>query len=566
GVVTPFLSYGRSSMLANCLAIGVVLGIARRQGPVRAHLRVPLRNLAAVLALAAVAVWSRAAWVQVVKADQFAVAPSLSEQADGHIRFEYNPRLLAASSLIPRGTIFDRNGLPLATSAPHLIKTSVESYRSSGIVSARTCAAADPRCYPLGGAGFSVIGDWARQTNWGARNSSYLERDSDARLRGYNDRQRVVEVIDPRTGASQRTIRRDYRELLPLARHRDDPTHPAVAALLNRNRDVRSSIDARLQSRVATVLRDGIENGGHARGAAVVLDVDTGEVLASVSYPWPEMSGGGPAAGASDDATLDRARYGLYPPGSTFKLLVAGAALRSPGSPESSTFQCVRLPGGRVGNFVHGWSRPIRDDQRDSSPHGSVDLHRGLVSSCNAYFAQLALRLGPQPILDAAAVFQIDAARPATAASLRRTLPHAGYGQGDVLASPLKMARMAAAIAARGLVVPVQWFAAPDLTDEHPHRFLSEADALLLGRYMREAVIAGSVRALVANPTPIAGKTGTAQVAGAPSHSWFVGFAPYGGPRQLAFAVIVENAGYGARAAAPVAGSIVTAARELGLF
>ena len=60
------------------------------------------------------------------------------------------------------------------------------------------------------------------------------------------------------------------------------------------------------------------------------------------------------------------------------------------------------------------------------------------------------------------------------------------------------------------------------------------------------------------NATPIAGKTGTAEVDDGRAHSWFVGFAPFGGAHRIAFAVIVENAGYGARAAAPVAGEIVT--------
>ena len=83
---------------------------------------------------------------------------------------------------------------------------------------------------------------------------------------------------------------------------------------------------------------------------------------------------------------------------------------------------------------------------------------------------------------------------------------------------------------------------------------------------MREAVTAGSGKVLASNPTPIAGKTGTAEVARDKSHSWFAGFAPFGGRRKIAFAVLIENAGYGSRAAAPIAGEIVTAARELGLF
>ncbi len=116
GVVTPFLSYGRSSMLANFAAVGIVLGIARRSGAVREHLAVPVRILSGVLAVTALVVAGRAGWVQTVKADSIAAAASLTEQADGAVRFQYNPRLVAAARLIERGTILDRHGLPLATS------------------------------------------------------------------------------------------------------------------------------------------------------------------------------------------------------------------------------------------------------------------------------------------------------------------------------------------------------------------------------------------------------------------------------------------------------------------
>jgi cell division protein FtsI/penicillin-binding protein 2 len=572
GVVTPFLSYGRSSMLANCAAVGVVLAVARRRGPVRAHLRQPLRVLSAVLVVCTVALTSRAAWVQVVRADEFATSSSLSEQADGGYRFEYNPRLIAAARELQRGSIYDRNGLVLATSRPGEMQSVAAAYQKAGIAPEAACSGTDERCYPLGGVTFSLLGDWARQTNWAARNSSYLERDADARLKGFDDRQRVVEVVNPRTGARERTIRRDYRELLPIVRHGVGSARAGVATVVSRPRDLRSSIDARLQIRAARALRTGIERGAHTRGAAVVIDVGSGDVLASVSYPWPEGDTGSRTSSAAREAAdsgplLDRARYGLYPPGSTFKLLLAGAALRSRSPAEATTFACVRLPDGRVGNFVRGWSRPVRDDPMDTSPHGEVDLRRGLVVSCNAYFAQLAMRLGPQPVLDAAALFQIDAARPSTAADLRRTLPHAGYGQGDVLVSPLKMARVSASIAGGGLVLPLQWTAdAAPPSDEPQQRFLSQGDAATLSRYMREAVTGGTGRTLSANATAIAGKTGTAEVDNGRAHSWFTGFAPFGGSRRIAFAVVVENAGYGARAAAPVAAEIVNAARELGLL
>lgn len=562
GVVTPFLSYGRSSMLANCLAVGVVMAVGRRRGPVRLHLVAPVRVLVTVLAMMAIVVGARAAWVQVVKADAIATAPSLSEQRDGRFRFEYNPRLVAAARAIERGSIYDRHGLVLATSRPAELAQIGATFGKAGLSPATACAPGAPRCYPLGGVAFSVLGDWARQVNWGARNSSYVERDSDTRLKGFDDQQRLVDVVHPRSGARARTIRRDYSALLPIVRHGAHSTRPEVALLLGRPRDLHLSIDARLQQRVADALRAGIQRGAHARGAAIVLDVESGEVLASVSYPFPSAS----APDTTGEAWLDRVRYGLYPPGSTFKLLVAAAALRSRPELQTATHLCVRLPGGRVGNSIRRWARPVRDDITDSTPHGIVDLHHGLVVSCNAYFAQLAMQLGPRPLLDAAAMFQIDAARPSTVAALRGTLPHAGYGQGDVLASPLEMARVAAAIAGDGWVRPVRW--TPDAGDvrERDQRFLAEADAQRLARDMREVVTSGTGRTLLGNATPIAGKTGTAEVDGRPSHSWFVGFAPYGGARPVAFAVLVEHAGYGARSAAPIAGAIVDAARDLGLF
>jgi cell division protein FtsW (lipid II flippase) len=571
GVVTPFLSYGRSSMIANCAAIGMVLGITRRTGAVRPHLAAPVRVLGWVLGIGAVAVVGRAAWIQVVRADDVVTAASLGEQADGAMRFQYNPRLVAAARLIDRGTIFDRNHLPLATSRPDEIQDVSARYAAAHVPLHEPCAPSVPRCYPLGGLAFHVLGDATYQTNWAARNSSFLERDEEARLKGFDDRPRTVEVRNPRTGRMERTILRDYHELLPLFRARGHTDNPRVQKFLAKDRDAESTLDARLQLRAASALARRIEAGRFTRGAAVVLDVESGDVLAAVSYPWPAADDLRPREAAAvgsplADRLLDRPRYGLYPPGSTFKLLVAAAALRTPAAPEGP-YMCVRLPDGRVGNYVPGYTRPVRDDPMDTTPHGSVDLRRGLIVSCNAYFAQLALRLGPQPLLDAASLFDIDMSQPATPAALRHTLAQAGYGQGQVLVSPLKMARVAAAIAGQGVVPETKWLAGSAQRTNAP-RLLSADDAALVGRYMREVVVSGTGRTLASNATPIAGKTGTAEVDHGRAHSWFAGFAPYGGPsrRRIAFAVIVENAGYGAKAAAPIAGDLVDAARDLGVI
>jgi cell division protein FtsI/penicillin-binding protein 2 len=188
-----------------------------------------------------------------------------------------------------------------------------------------------------------------------------------------------------------------------------------------------------------------------------------------------------------------------------------------------------------------------------------------MTHSCNAYFAQLALSLGPETLLDTAARLGISvvSSNP-TATHLRATLPQAGYGQGDVLASPLRMARVASAIAADGLLREAR--AEVDAAAGRDEVLLTPEAAQMLGDFMRDAVLTGTGRGLREHPGRIAGKTGTAEVAGQPSHSWFVGFAPHGAAtRRVAFAVLLENAGYGGRTAAPVAGEIVTAAMAAGL-
>ena len=207
--------------------------------------------------------------------------------------------------------------------------------------------------------------------------------------------------------------------------------------------------------------------------------------------------------------------------------------------------------------------RAVRDDVLDRHPHGTIDMHDGMVHSCNAYFAQLALALGPEPLLDTAAMVGISVAPSSSAQRLRATLPQAGYGQGDVVATPLRMATVAAALASDGVLRQ------PRLEASSPaivNALLPPEAARLLAGYMRDAVLSGTGRSLRNHPGRIAGKTGTAEVAGAASHSWFVGFAPYGpATKRVAFAVIVENAGYGSLAAAPVAGEIVSAAASAGL-
>ena len=566
GVVTPFLSFGGSAMAANFAALGLLAALRSDRSPAAdlAVFRPALRWLTAAVATAALVLAGIAARVQVLRADEVAIRPHLGLLADGSRRYQYNPRLLDLVRQMPRGSIVDREGLPLATDDPALIARSAADYGRLGVSLPAVCPDPAARCYPLGGRAFHVLGDSTTRRNWSASNSSFVERDSEAKLRGFDDHQTPVRVTAAGGGEAW-ALRRDYRDLLPALRHRREPEHPALKALLSRPRDLRVTLDARLQLRVAAILAQQAAASGSTRAAAIVLDPDTGDVLASVSYPWPVTPPHGrPARAEDDDSLLDRARYGLYPPGSTFKLVTAAAALLRNPAAERTTFACTRLPDGRVGARINGYARPIRDDIKDKTPHGPTDMHRGLVVSCNAYFAQLAASLGPGAMIAAADRAEVPLARNNAAGRVRDTLPQIGYGQGDVVASPLRMARIAAAIAADGKMRDARIDPA---VPSAAHEFLPVAAARQLGGFMRDVVLSGTGRSLRDAAVPIAGKTGTAEIAGAPSHAWFVGFAPYGPARKrIAVAVVLENAGYGGTAAAPATGEIVSAAAALGVI
>jgi peptidoglycan glycosyltransferase len=195
-------------------------------------------------------------------------------------------------------------------------------------------------------------------------------------------------------------------------------------------------------------------------------------------------------------------------------------------------------------------------------------MERGIIVSCNAYFAQLgAYDVGAQPLLDTANLLGIAAAEPNTAAQLKKSLPQSSYGQGQVVASPFQMARVAATVANAGQMPQGRWIVDETNTRTATAEAVLTADqAQTLARFMREVVTLGTGRRAAAS-VPMAGKTGTAELQDAASHAWFIGFAPYGtAAHRVALSVLVENGVYGGTAAAPAAAEIVNAAVKLGLI
>src|SRR4029453_17769557 len=143
-----------------------------------APFRRPLRWVGRSAAGAGLALAALAIDIQILHADDFLVRPQLGVQADGVRRHAYTPRVLDVARQIPRGTIFDRRGLPLATDDVTVMEGARAEYQKLGISLADVWASATERCYPLAGRAFHVLGDVSR-VNWSAPNTSYVERDAD---------------------------------------------------------------------------------------------------------------------------------------------------------------------------------------------------------------------------------------------------------------------------------------------------------------------------------------------------------------------------------------------------
>lgn len=321
-------------------------------------------------------------------------------------------------------------------------------------------------------------------------------------------------------------------------------------------------------------------------GAFAALSIPDGEVLGLGSYPAPDPHWyrRGPQhfrelVADPRAPLLNRALQGRYPPGSTFKLVTAAAALAEGIVDETTRFTC------RGSDRVGG--RTFRCHL--ARGHGEVSLREALAKSCNVFFYRLAAALDVDAISHRAGTLGlgertgVDLLNEAagllpTREWKRRTYGERWYasetasvavGQGAVQVTAIQMARLAAAVASGGLLPT------PRLVGSVPPRPVEEVSPehlALIREGMREAVVAGTARRAGLREYAVAGKTGTAQVAStervegedeerAPelrTHAWFVGFAPFEAP-EIAVAVVVEHGGGGGAAAAPVAREVFSA-------
>jgi penicillin-binding protein 2 len=441
------------------------------------------------------------------------------------------------------------------------------------------------RVYPLGEAASHVTGYVGKPTAIDVKREGSILRIPGVVI-GKSGLERALETrLRGRHGQVRREVDSSGRVIRQLA---EQKSLEGAAATL--------SLDAVLQQYA-------FERLGQESGSVVVLDIASGGILALVSAPTinPNQMVQGISREAwqllnSDPRSrhVNKALSGLYPPGSTFKMVVALAGLKAGMiHPETRVFCPGRY---RLGNrWFHCWKR---------GGHGSVNLQDAIFSSCDVYFYSLAHRLGGAPIMEMASTFGLgqtyalglpeekEGNLPSDAWK-REHRGHAwhagdslntGIGQGDILTTPLQMATMAARLASGRAVTP--WLVKGDRPDVEQKAAqslgLPEHDLWPVRQGMDAVVNSrfGTAKGSRLNipGVTMAGKTGTVQVrlistaerargvrknSDLPwkmrDHAMFVAYAPVDNP-QYAIAVVIEHGSSGSETAAPIARDVLTVA------
>ncbi len=323
--------------------------------------------------------------------------------------------------------------------------------------------------------------------------------------------------------------------------------------------DIHLTIDARLQNFVWKAMQG-------KKGAAVFMDVNTGEVLSLVSNPsYDPNESISKILNGMDAPLLNRAIMGQYPPGSLFKIAVAMAGLESKKIRSSTSFICYGKFKVGAGRF-HCWDR---------DGHGSMDLQRGIIESCNVYFYNLGLLLGADKIFEYAKEFgfgkktgidlQGEEAGLVPSRSWKRMEKgenwYAGdtanfsIGQGYLLVTPLQVARFIAFVANGGMILKPHVLKKRDSDNRNTDIKLNKKNLNVIRSAMNGVVEdeAGTGARAYSSIVSISAKTGTSQPGGGlETHAWFTGFAPSQKP-QISFVIFLEHGGSGGASAAMIA-------------
>lgn len=607
GVSLPFMSYGGSSLIINMIAAGFLLSASVVEGsPVQMKYisRQQDRNIMPALAAAIVGVILLGVNVgqYLFNNKKWVTQPALVADRSGARMFSYNPRIAILMNRLGAGNLLDRKGRVLATGNPQSYLKQQDSLISAGLNPTELQALSHKRLdryYPFYESMFFWVGDMNSGAFMGSTNGYFAEYEHMAELRGFPAPETKFQVkasrfrenrFLPRTETEMTVAKRDFSALSNLLLAGINSKE--VEEFKKRNRDVQMTVDAALQTNLQASLLT-LDTLKNARISIVVMEDNTGDVLASAMYP---------AAPVRDmermtmtNAELNRLPYFLTnrdlgftyasQPGSTAKLITASAAFNKLGLAAANKVINIR-----PGDLIR--TRGLEPDEA-----GNINIERGIVRSNNPFFIRLAneQRLEEQMgeiylktglFLRGVGGYYYDANltnnsqwdrwmetwRETEFRSIRgynpnniirtrgRGISGMAWGQGELIATPASMARVAGAIANQGTLMHSRYVmkvsdSTLPLAQGVP--LLKDAQAAaLMTDYMKKQS-AGKKQQL---GILVAGKTGTPEriLKGERiNDGWYVFFAPkQRGPGHIVVCVRVEKT-KGSSVAVRLAGSHV---------
>ena len=514
GVTVPFLSYGKISLIINLAAMGIVAGISSRPGVSiqTEHLRKYydfVLGTGILFFLTGIVVLSVKLYqVQVVHSAEYLVKPARVVNRNGLPIYSYNPRIDKLTRLLAAGTIYDRNGVVIATSEPEKVKSNMNAFVTAGLDTIQLQNLLQKRVnrfYPFEQDLFFWTGDYNTRLFWGQGNGYFAEARHLTSLRGYATSPEKRDYVsteyrpDKFTRPVQKTIKLvsyDYSPLVESLQSGIDSSSISVRKITHKERDVYLTIDAALQKEIQDSLHK--SNFKNDRISVVVLDAASGDILASALNPLPDLQ-------ATDLMLLsDRERNKLpkpvtdrdlgmtyaTAPGSTAKILTGMAAFNKMG-PDAAKVKYTDIYRNEI----------FRDNPTEQEPFipkvNYVDMHEAIVNSSNIFFIRMAnensledqmaalyqatgMNINQRGGYDYAPSLNKEKASEDLAAWRKDVLNHdrraynnpklkgtknryrsmfsgLAWGQSTLTATPASMARMAGAIANHGVMQPSRY-------------------------------------------------------------------------------------------------------------
>ncbi|MEP6467294.1 MAG: FtsW/RodA/SpoVE family cell cycle protein, partial [Parafilimonas sp.] len=577
GVALPFMSYGGSSLIVNMLAAGFLLSASTIQGsPVQMKYIANQQDKNLMPALIAACAGIILLGFSVSKylftnRQKWIIEPALVADRSGARMFSYNPRISILMNKLQAGNLLDRDGRILATSHQELINSQRDSLLALNIsqqdIDAMFYKRLD-RYYPFGAQMFFWTGDANTNVFNGATNGYFAEYSEAAEMRGFPIPANSFTVSAtryheqrflPQTSTEMSVEKKDYSALAPLLIAGINSA--SVDTFKQRNRDVRLTLDAALQTRIQQSLQsdDSLVNN---RISVVVMEDKTGDVLASANYPLPnindwDMLNLTPQEQNQLSGWITDNDLGFTiatQPGSTAKLITA-----------LSAFNKLGIGAAKKIIVVHPQDL-IRTKGYEPDEAGNIDIERGLVRSNNSFFIRLAnqyqlqeymgdLYLKSGMFLHGVGGYYYDFDADNTKQqndwkdiwrkteftsvqhydpnNIKRTrgkgVSGMAWGQGELIATPAAVARIASGIANNGTMMQSRYILSVNGKMTNFDKSIPLANDSAYAKLMTKYMIEQSLPKISKLGISVAGKTGTPERIlknERINDGWYVFFAP----------------------------------------